>query len=151
MYSAGLYNVSFAFISLTIYLHSRRALLKDYHCSGRPSTAQNSFFLWLNASHPPSFSPHLLPLPPPLLILLHLFSVKWVGMGFFQHGQRWRYCQHELSIAAVCRAGPLLSACHCGARMRHENLGGFVKGEIKHGTQLIRHPCLHGIGPLTHR
>lgn len=141
------------FISLTVYLHSRRrVLLKDYHRGGRLSGAQKSvFFCWLDASQPPSFFP---PLHSPSLHLslsLHPFPMKWEGMGSCQHEQRWHYCQRELSIVAVCRAGPLLSGCHRGAGMRCENFGGFVEGEIKHGTRLIWHPYLHGISPLTHR
>lgn len=88
-------------------------------------------------------------LPPSLTP--HPFSMKWEGMGSCQHEQRWHYCQRELSIVAVCWTRPLLSGCHCGAGMRCENFGRFVKGEIKHGTQLIWHPYLHGISPLTNR
>lgn len=95
---------------------------------------------------PPHTPPQL-----PLHLFLPSFSMKWEGMGFLQHEQRWHYCQHELPIVAMCQAGPLPSCCHHGAQMRWENFGGFIVEEIKHGARLIWHPYLHGIRAVRHR
>ena len=72
------------------------------------------------------------------LFSLHLFSMKWERMGSCQHEQRWRYCQRELSIVAVCRAGLLLSGCHRGAAMRCGKLRRICRGGNKawHPTDL---------------
>lgn len=153
VHKPGLYNPCLCvhvFISLTVYLHSRRrVLLKDYHSGGRPSGDQKMVFLpWLDASlSPPSFP--ILHFFPPLS--LHSFSMEWKGTGSLQREQRWHYCQRELPIVVMRLAGPLLSGCHHGVKMRRENFGEFVEGEIKHGGPLIWHPYLHGISPLRHR
>lgn len=95
-------------------------------------------------------APHTPP-QPSLHLFLPSFSMKWEGMGFLQHEQRWHYCQHELPIVAVCQAGPLPSCCHHGAQMWWENFGEFIVEEIKRGTRLIWHPYLHGIRAVRQR
>lgn len=78
-------------------------------------------------------------------------EMKWEGTCSLQHEQWWHYCHCELPIVAVCQNGHLPSGCHHGARMRCENFGEFIEGEIKHGARLIWNPYLHGISPLRHR
>lgn len=83
-----LYNLCLClhvFISLTVYLHSRRGvLLKDYHCGDSLSGAQKSvFFPWLDASQPLSFYPPLyFPFLQSSVFLSPLpYAMKWEGMG----------------------------------------------------------------------
>lgn len=155
LYRPGLYKLCLC-MCLSVWqstYSSRGVLLKDYHWGGRLSGAQKSvFFPWLGASQPPSFS-HLSALLTSILLSFSSSSFNEMRRGGLLSA--WGTVA-LLSAGAVYRrslsdSGP---SCRIVTVVRGWDVKTWpdlLRGEIKHGTQLIWHHYLHGISPLAHR
>ena len=147
------------FISVTVYLHSRRGvLLKDYHRGGRLSGAQKIGLFSLTGCQSASlFFPPLCSTSLHLSLSLSLFSPcissQWNEKGWALVSMSNGGVIVSVSCLSLQCVGPDPS-CRAVTAVQWwdaKNFVGFVEGEIKHGTRLIWHPYLHGIGPLKHR